>query len=900
MERWHQQVFQAFKNARLSSLALIWPMLGAIFISIIWLQTSIRATRIEADGETSLNLRAAALASSYTRQMIIMIEQLDQITLRMKHEWETPAVPFNLERVRDLGMFPGSPLIYAAVYDGAGQLATSTLLNPDPEALVDTQPYFQVHSVDCCAGLNITEPMANGLQPWQKFIHFSRRLNQHDGSFGGVAVVSVNPSYLAAFQENVTLGSRDFISLRFDGGPVLTVKTSGLGDNLAPVYQSNPLFHGNRGTTVEPAAKFRDGIERRVAWNKLENYPLVTVSGLSVEDGMAPYLLQIDALYKAALAQSVLIVVFAGAGTILFTSLSRYTRHSEETKRTYRLTTDAARESFYMLRPVEMQNGLPTDFEIEDCNNHGADLLGMKREKILGSRVSALQAGPDRRNLLKLLRMAYKRGFIEEEVRLTPNSLVKAKWIYRRIVKSHIGLAVTIRDITNEKIHEQILADLANSDTLTKLPNRNWLNGFLPDAIAQAAAGTRRLAVLFIDLDNFKNINDTLGHDAGDELLVQVAFRLKEAVRGSDHVVRLGGDEFIILLEQVDVEEDVERVAKAVVDAISHPFPLRAGMGNAINASIGISMYPRDGHVAEALLKHADVAMYAAKAAGKGRYMFYQSHLSDSLILRLDKEQALRLAVQRKEFIVYYQPRIAADTGELTSMEALVRWMRPEHGVVYPSEFIDTAEDLGLIVDIGELVVDQVCKQLAIWRNSGLNMLPISINISPQQLKNGGLTAYLAECFSRHCIDPTLLEIELTESAVIDRSTIVEKELHQLRAMGVKLMIDDFGTGYSSMAQMHRLDVDGLKVDKGFTKALSDGPEGLVLYRAIMSMAQALNMQVVAEGVETADEFAVLRSIKCNEIQGFLISEALDPADMTRMILQHYRYPVAPTIEGTL
>lgn len=889
-----QGVFKAFKNAKSGLLAFIWPILGVVFIGVIWLQTSAQTARTLAEGEDELSTRAVSLASSYTKQMAVMIEQIDQITLRMKHEWEAPGVPFDLERVRDLGLFPASPLLYASIYDGAGQLTTSTLLNPNYQTPVDGQPFFQVHRQNCCLGLNITEPLENGMYAEQKFIHFSRRLNQYNGSFGGVAVVSVDPSYLAAFQENVILGVHDFISLRLDGGAMLTVKTGGLGDNLIPIYRASPSFQGNQGTVNEAATQFRDDIERRVAWRKLENYPLVTVAGLSVEDAMAPYVLQTDALQRTAVAQSILVMIFATAGTLLFASFSRYTRHSEETKRTFRLTTDAAKESFYMLRPVDMQDGLPADFEIEDCNNHGADLLGMEREKILGNRVSSLRAQKAGRELLKLLRMAYKRGFIEEEVRLPPNSLVKAKWVYRRIVRSDIGLAVTVRDITNEKMHEQMLADLANTDTLTKLPNRNWLNSFLPDGIAQAAAGTRRLAVLFIDLDNFKNINDTLGHDAGDELLVQVAFRLKEAVRGSDHVVRLGGDEFIIVLEQVEVEEDVERVAKAIILAISHPFPLRAGVGNAINASIGISMYPRDGTRAEELLKHADIAMYAAKAAGKGRYMFYQSHLSDSLILRLDKEQALRLAVERKEFIVYYQPRIDANTGELTSMEALVRWMRPEHGLVYPSEFIDTAEDMGLIVDIGQLVVDQVCTQLAVWKKNGLATLPVSVNISPQQLKAGTLTEYLSTCIKRHGIDPSLVEIELTESAVIDRSITVESELKQLRAMGVKLMIDDFGTGYSSMAQMHRLDVDGLKVDQGFTRALADGPEGLLLYRAILSMAQALDMQVVAEGVETADEFAILQSIHCDEIQGFLISEAVEPAEMTRMILQRFRYPIPP------
>jgi diguanylate cyclase (GGDEF)-like protein len=439
-------------------------------------------------------------------------------------------------------------------------------------------------------------------------------------------------------------------------------------------------------------------------------------------------------------------------------------------------------------------------------------------------------------------------------------------------------------------VQEQALADLANNDTLTKLPNRNWLNSFLPIALRDAASSTSRLAVLFIDLDNFKNVNDTLGHDAGDELLKQAAVRLKDTVRASDHVARLGGDEFVIILEQVEVEEDVARVAKAIIHTISKSFTLSAGIGNAINASIGISLFPQDGTNAETLLKHADIAMYAAKAAGKGRYAFYHTHLSDSLILRLSKERALQEAVEKQEFVVYYQPRVNTASGRLTSMEALVRWERPGHGLVFPSEFIDMAEDGGLIVSIGEIVIDKVCQQLAHWRREGLQLVPVSINVSPQQLKSGTLSAFFAGSLQRYGIESALIEAELTESAVIDRSTVVTGELAALRAMGIKLMIDDFGSGYSSMAQLHRLDVDVLKVDRGFTQALSEGHEGKQLFRAIMSMATALDMCVVAEGVETMEEVSELQRMSCDEIQGFLISQAVVPNEMTTMMLKRFLF----------
>lgn len=865
-------------------------MAGLALVSLIWLNASGQIESIRNEGETLARSRASATANSYAQQIRHMVEQIDQITLRMKYQWEEQAIEVNLEKERLQGLFPHSHMLYASIYDSNGHLVTTTLPSTPLAPNATNSTFFQRHAMECCRGLEISTIDPTGLHG-RPVVHFSRRLTQLDGTFSGVAVVSVEPEYLITFQEYATTGEHDFVSLRLDYGPVIASRVGGRTHDIPIFYRRDPVFLATEGVGIEPANKFKDDRERLVAWRKLQNFPVVAINGVSLVDAMTPFEARVEALQRTTLAQSILILIFVLGGAYMSAKLAHRRRQAEETQETYRLATDAANEGFYMLRPIYDWQGGEVDFRLEDCNNRAAELIGLNRDALIGMKVSELEPRAFGEELIALATLTNQTGLLEEEIRVPPNSPLRAKWIYRRMIKSNAGLALTVRDISEEKVQEQALSDLANNDTLTKLPNRHWLSSFLPTMLRHAAHGTRRIAVLFIDLDNFKNVNDTLGHEAGDELLVQAAHRLKDAVRASDHVARLGGDEFVIILEKVEVEDDVARVAKAVIRTISEPFILSAGTGNAINASIGISLFPQDGIKADTLLKHADIAMYAAKAAGKGRYAFYHSHLSDSLILRLSKEKALQEAVQKREFVVHYQPRVSAQTGRLTSMEALVRWERPEHGLTYPSEFIDMAEDVGLIVDIGEIVIDKVCRQLAQWRLEGVQLVPVSVNVSPQQLKSGILSTYLAERMHCYGIESTLIEAELTESAVIDRSAVVTSELASLRSMGIKLMIDDFGTGYSSMAQLHRLDVDVLKVDKGFTKALSDGNEGRQLFHAIMSMANALDMCVVAEGVETVEEVSILQKLDCDEIQGYIVSEAVAAQEMTKMMLQRFLFP---------
>jgi diguanylate cyclase (GGDEF)-like protein len=399
------------------------------------------------------------------------------------------------------------------------------------------------------------------------------------------------------------------------------------------------------------------------------------------------------------------------------------------------------------------------------------------------------------------------------------------------------------------------------------------------------------LALLFVDLDDFKNINDTLGHAAGDELLQAVAARLQSMLRPQDNVVRLGGDEFTIILEQVASHADVARVADRIMKSLGAPFSLSGGSSHVVHASIGISVFPHDGNDGEALLKHADIAMYAAKTSGKGHYEFYQPHLSENLVVRLDREQALRTAIERDQFVLYYQPRVDTFSGQLRSMEALVRWRHPEAGIIAPHDFIPMAEDTGLIVPLGELVIRKACAQLAHWKAQHLPVVPVSINVSARQFGQGNLAALFAACMAAHAIDASLIEIEITESCMMGEDHTVTEELAALEALGIKLLVDDFGTGYSSLSQLQRLDLDVLKVDRAFTAQLCDGREGEALFMAILSMAHVLGMTVVAEGVETVDQLRVLQALSCNEVQGYFISPPVPADDIPALMAKRFLFP---------
>ncbi|QIG95071.1 bifunctional diguanylate cyclase/phosphodiesterase [Bradyrhizobium sp. 6(2017)] len=424
---------------------------------------------------------------------------------------------------------------------------------------------------------------------------------------------------------------------------------------------------------------------------------------------------------------------------------------------------------------------------------------------------------------------------------------------------------------------------LASHDSLTNLPNRETFNEMLRHAISAADRHRRQLAVLFIDLDRFKIINDSLGHDAGDMLLVAIAERLRGSLRASDVVARLGGDEFVVILDETTERGDVERIAGDLLVSLSQPMQL-SGHECHTTASIGIAMYPADGSDVQTLTKNADMAMYLAKEDGKNGFRFFSNEVRAQSIERLTMESALRRALERDQFSLEYQPKIDMASGQISGVEALLRWSHPELGKVSPGQFIPLAEEIGLIVPIGRWVLKEACAQNMAWQHRGLKAVTMAVNLSPRQFGDPHLLDDIDEALAASGMPPSLLQLEVTESMVMRNVTRAVRVLDAIQNRGIRLAIDDFGTGYSSMSLMKQFPIDTIKIDRSFVRDLPNDSEDVAIAQAIISMGKALGMTIVAEGVETSEQQEFLRAHACDEMQGFLFSRPLPPRDLAELL----------------
>jgi len=449
-------------------------------------------------------------------------------------------------------------------------------------------------------------------------------------------------------------------------------------------------------------------------------------------------------------------------------------------------------------------------------------------------------------------------------------------------ITNYVGIS---QDITVRKETEQRLAYLANHDALTGLPNRTLFNDRLNHALAHGERYKLGLAILFLDLDRFKVINDTLGHDIGDQLLQNLAQRLTKSLRGSDTVARWGGDEFTILVDELNSPQDAVAVARRVLDVLTEPFMLN-GHEIFVTCSIGITLYPKDGRDAQALLSNADAAMYRAKEKGRNNYQFYTAAMNASALERLRLESDLRRALEREEFFLHYQPKVEIRTGRIVGVEALIRWDHPTLGMVSPQQFIPLAEETGLIVPIGEWVLRTACTQNQAWHSAGVCSIRMAVNISAQQFKKENLTEAVIRILDETGLPHDLLELEITESVMMQDMERAVAVLTELSARGIRFSIDDFGTGYSSLVYLKRLPIDILKIDRSLVSQMPEDPDDTAIAAAIISMGKSLNLQVIAEGVETEQQLAFLLQQGCDEAQGFLFSRPVAANKMTELLQQ--------------
>ncbi len=446
-----------------------------------------------------------------------------------------------------------------------------------------------------------------------------------------------------------------------------------------------------------------------------------------------------------------------------------------------------------------------------------------------------------------------------------------------------VGVLTSSLDITDRKRAEDHLFYMAHHDTLTALPNRALLSDRLRREIARTRRGDRPFALHLVDLDGFKDINDGLGHQVGDQFLVEVAGRLRSLVRETDTIARLGGDEFAILQTHVTHNEDAADMASRIIEAIGKPW-LHAGERVTSNASIGIAIHPTDGADVVELLRNSDLAMYRAKHDGGNVFRFYASDMNRRARASLILDSDLREAIAKEQFVLHYQPQIALKTGQITGAEALLRWQRPGHGLIGPSEFLARAEENGLIVPINEWVLREACRQAKSWQRRGHPPIRIGVNLSSIQFFKQNVPLMVTKVLADTGLDPWLLDLELTESIVMHDAEAVAKDLQLLRDIGVGISIDDFGTRYSTLTYVKNFPVDRLKIDQCFVRDITTNPSDAAIVRAIVSLGHSLDLEIVAEGVETIEQTALLRTEGCDEAQGFYFAEPMRPEELIAFV----------------
>ncbi len=859
----------------------VWLALVLIIGTIAWSYLLSNLAQDRKSAEASALREAEILATSYAGHLSKTIDAIDQLCLYIRHGWKMSGGKLDLSALGDSGStgpFPTRIGLYVSLASADGDILTSTLPVNEPFN-VGEETYFLAQTSSGSDELFIGRPRY-GMLSKQTVTHFSRKLIAEDGGFAGIVIISVVPEYFITGYDQLSLGRHGLLAIL---GTDRQVRVARIGDQVhtppSEVITEAPPIDAPTGTTILDGGKyFNDGRSRYLGWQATERYAMIAVAGMDQQDALSAVAkANAETIMHGAVA-SVALSLFALLASLSLARLSWRKQQLKQLHDTYRTATERGNDGFFIMRPQWDDDGNIADFRVIDCNEQGARIMKYRRGELIGLSISSIYSSTDAKELNRLLRAAYEKRHLEREIDARKVRAVAADWLQLSISRPDGDLAVTIRDISQAKAHVAELERIGSEDALTRLPNRHWLKQYLPDALAAAKTSKQMLALLFIDLDGFKAVNDTMGHEIGDELLRNAGRRLQEAVRPHDIVARIGGDEFVVVTEKMMHKADAGHVAQRILHSFETPFRLSQGT-HSVGTSIGISVFPDDGMDADTLMNHADMAMYAVKMNGKRNYRYFDVQFSESVQRRHQTEAELRHALEHSQFIVYYQPRIHLASGRMSSMEALVRWAHPEHGVIEPQAFIPLAEETGLIVQLGEQVIDKVCAQLAYWLKHGREIVPVSINVSARQFTSTDIAATLSAALKRHQVNAHLVEIELTESSMMASSQEVCEVLAAMQRMGVKLLVDDFGTGYSSLAQLQELDFDTLKVDKAFTARLGSNEASNVFYTAIITMAHSLGMKVVAEGVETADQVRHLTALRCDEIQGFFIARPLPPSE---------------------
>ncbi len=772
------------------------------------------------------------------------------------------------------------------LFDSEGRLINTSATWPTPPVNVADRPYFRTFRSDPLAPEMLIEPVFSRITGiWTTVI--ARKVTGANGAFIGAIGRGIESANFDKFFATVALTPGAAIAMHHRDGTLLArhpYAPEMIGKNFRSGPASQQQVFEQPASTTRQASPI-DGKDRLIASRALTRFPLVVVASTTTEAALADWREQIGMLVTVACAS---VLAIAALLFLVVRKLSQQHRQSQRrlTLEKQRLDTAVNNMTQGLLlfdasqrlvicnqRYIEMY-GLSSDVIKPGCSFH--EVIAHRKET--GSFTGNVDHYVDR-----VLRDIEQRNAMVID---TPDG--RAIQIVNEPLADG-GWVATHEDITERRKVEERITHLAHYDPLTDLPNRTLFHEQMKAELAQATA-ERQLAVLYIDIDEFKSVNDSLGHLIGDELLKAVAQSLRGCVRETDFVARLGGDEFAIVQTSIRGPHDVNDLVERVFAAIRTPYDC-LGHQVTTDASIGIALAPRDGSDLDRILKNADLAMYAAKAAGRRTHRFFQPMMDAQIRARRQLETDLRHAIADGGFEVYYQPCLSLQDGTITGCEALVRWRHPERGMISPADFIPVAEDTGLINQLGEWVLATACLEAAKWPDH----VKLAVNVSPVQFKSSTLALKVIAALAASSLPASRLELEITEAVLIRDDDAALAILHQLRAIGVRIALDDFGTGYSSLSYLKRFPFDKIKIDRCFITDIAepDGSAGIV--RAVVNIAAERNMMTTAEGVETAEQQRILRELGCQEMQGYLFS-APKPAETVRAMLRAHREnpPAAP------
>jgi diguanylate cyclase (GGDEF)-like protein/PAS domain S-box-containing protein len=759
------------------------------------------------------------------------------------------------------------------VTDARGDVIHGFGLAKGTRANLADRAYFIELARNPDAGIVISKPLVSRVSgEWE--IVLARRLNRRDGQFDGVVYATIPLKYFSDKFAAINLGAHGLVGLRdADLGiiarwPAIRSAGQDVGNKTVSPLLREAIAAGQTAGTFSGKSG-SDGVERTLSFRRVGRLPMIIVVGLGKDDYLADW--NAEVVRALALASLFACVI------VLFSALLYRSWHIREAdveslalqERKFRTLLESSPDGLVIADANEVITLVNRNAELM-FGHAAADLVGQPIRVLLPARYSGFSL------VTEIVRENGDATGNHDLWAVTKNGREFPVGIsVSKIVTDQGGvIAAAIRDMTERHASASHIEFLARHDALTGLPNRTVMESRFEQAVADAARSGTHVALMFLDLDSFKTVNDSLGHPVGDELLKGVALRLGQFVRASDFVSRHGGDEFLIMFTGLVSGADVALAADRLVQDFTTPF-LVDGHEIASSLSVGIAIYPQDGADFPTLLKKADIAMYQAKAAGRATYRFFGDHMDVEALGRHRIRNALHQAVERFEFTLHFQPQIELASGQVIGAEALLRWIHPELGSVPPAEFIPVAEESGLIVPIGEWVVNEACRQAVAWQVPGRPPLSVAVNISAVQFARGDLEDTVRRALAASGLPPELLELELTESILIRNVDTVLATVSRLKRLGVKLSIDDFGTGYSSLTYLKRFAVDKLKIDQSFIRDLAGDPDSAAIVRAIVQMAQSLNLKTVAEGIEDAGVLAHLHAIGCDQGQGYGIARPM-------------------------